>query len=42
VRIKTRFGHDWRAVITEHVPRQYAHLPQYADGYWSYIEGFKP
>jgi type IV secretion system protein VirD4 len=42
VRIKTLFGHDWRRVIRERVPGQYAHLPQFADGWWSYIEGFRP
>jgi type IV secretion system protein VirD4 len=42
VRIKTRFGHAWRRIVTERVPSRYAHLPQYADGYWSYVEGFKP
>ena len=42
VRIKKRFGHEWRRVIREHVPARYAQLPQFADGYWSYIEGFKP
>jgi len=42
VRIKTLFGHDWRRVIRERVPGQYAHLPQFADGWWSYIEGFCP
>ncbi|WP_300532438.1 type IV secretory system conjugative DNA transfer family protein [Maricaulis sp.] len=42
VRIKTRLGHANRRVITERVPAQFAHLPQFADGYWSYIEGFRP
>lgn len=42
VRVKTRFSHEWRRIITERVPRQSAHLPQYADGYWSYMEGFRP
>ena len=42
VQVKTLFGSKWRSVITEPVPSQYAHLPQYADGYWSFVEGFKP
>lgn len=42
VQIKTRFGHEWRRVITERVPSCYAHLPQFADGYWRYVEGFRP
>ena len=42
VRIKTRFGHAWRRMIRERVPGQYAHLPQFADGRWSTIEGFRP
>lgn len=42
VRIKTRFGMKWARVITERVPQRYAHLPQYASGYWQYIEGYRP
>jgi len=42
VQVKTWFGKKWRAVITEPVPDQYAHYPQYKDGYWSYIEGYRP
>jgi len=41
VRIKTMFGHDRRRIVTERVPAHLAHLPQYADGYWSYVEGFR-
>lgn len=42
VRVKARIGYRWRKVITEPVPPQYTHLPQYVDGTWSYIEGFRP
>lgn len=38
VRVKTAFGHSWRAVITERVPSQFAHYPQYRNGLWSRIE----
>jgi len=38
VRVKTWWGHAWRKVIRERVPEQYAHYPQYADGFWSRIE----
>lgn len=41
VRVKTMFGNDWRRIVTERVPAHLAHLPQYADGYWSYVEGFR-
>ena len=37
VRVRTRHGYAWRPVITEPVPRQFAHYPQYADGTWSRI-----
>ncbi len=37
------FGRPRKArVITEPVPDQLAHLPQYQDGQWSYVHGFKP
>ena len=42
VSIKTRFGRQKRRVITEKVPEKFAHLPQYKNGYWSYVEGFRP
>ena len=42
VRVKTRFGHAWRSVIRAPVPPELAHLPQYDDGYWSYVEGYRP
>ena len=36
-----RGGQVSRKVIIEDVPERYAHLPQYRDGSWSYIEGFR-
>ncbi|MEM9619380.1 MAG: type IV secretory system conjugative DNA transfer family protein [Pseudomonadota bacterium] len=42
VRISTLNGHEWRRVIEVPVPPAFADYPQYADGMYSYIEGFKP
>ena len=42
VSVATRWGLRTRRIITEAVPNEYAHLPQYAGGLWSYVEGFKP
>lgn len=42
VSVATRWGPRKRRIITEAVPNEYAHLPQYAGGLWSYVEGFKP
>jgi type IV secretion system protein VirD4 len=38
VRVKTRWGHAWRRVITEPVPQRFAEYPQYRSGVWSRIE----
>ncbi len=38
VRVKTLFGHAWRRVVREPVPKQYAHYPQYKDGFWSKVK----
>ncbi|NQW11395.1 MAG: type IV secretory system conjugative DNA transfer family protein [Alphaproteobacteria bacterium] len=37
VRIRTRGGYAWRRVIVAPVPREFAHFPQYAGGFWSRI-----
>lgn len=43
VSVAGRFGGSRKArVITEPVPDQLAHLPQYQDGQWSYVKGFRP
>lgn len=42
VLIKARWGTRWKRVITEPVPQEFAHFPQYANGDWKYIEGFRP
>ena len=42
VRIKTRWGSEWRPIITEPVPDALAGFPQYQSGKWSYVKGFKP
>lgn len=41
VRIRTRFGHTTRRIITEPIPPEFAHYPQYSEGCWSYVEGFR-
>ena len=38
VRVKTRWGHVWRNVRREPVPRAYADYPQYRSGFWSRVE----
>jgi len=42
VTIPSRRGARVHRVITEPVPAAFAHLPQYQDGFWSYVEGFRP
>ncbi len=42
VPIPSRWGQRRAKVITEPVPPQYAHYPQYADGLWSFVEGYRP
>lgn len=40
--IPSRWGQRRAKIIREPVPQQFAHLPQYAGGEWSYVEGFRP
>jgi len=42
VKIQGRFSSTWAPVVTEAVPRKYAHLPQYASGQWRYVKGYRP
>ncbi len=42
VRIKTAFGSKQCRVIEEDVPRALAHLPQYQNGRWRTVEGYRP
>lgn len=36
------WGNRWHSVITDSVDPRFADLPQYRDGLWSYIEGYRP
>lgn len=42
VRVPTRFGMRSRRVIVEAVPDAYRDFPQYANGEWAFIEGYRP
>ncbi len=43
VEIATSSGPQMRRIITEDVPPQLAHYPQYSQsGQWNYVEGFRP
>lgn len=37
VRVKTLIGHGWKKVVREKVPGEFAHYPQYRDGFWSKV-----
>jgi type IV secretion system protein VirD4 len=41
VTIPSKRGPRTLRVITERVPTAFAHMPQYQDGYWSYVEGYR-
>ena len=42
VSVATRFGTKRVPVITEPVPSKYAAFPQYQNGTWSYVKGYRP
>lgn len=42
VQVMTASGAQRRAVITERVPEEFAHYPQYESGNWSFIKGYRP
>ena len=43
VQIMGKRGPEYRRIITEPVPQQLSHFPQYEQcGEWSFVEGFKP
>lgn len=42
VRLHGFFGMKWAKVITEPVPKCFVDYPQYQNGYWSYIQGYRP
>lgn len=42
VQVPKRFGSKTAKIIREPVPTKYASFPQYQDGSWSYVEGYKP
>jgi type IV secretion system protein VirD4 len=37
VRVKTFWGREWRRLVQEPVPSEFAHYPQYEDGTWSKV-----
>ncbi len=42
VSIPRRWGRGTAKVITEAVPKKFAHFPQYDAGSWSYVQGYRP
>lgn len=42
VPVPKHFGSKTAKIIREPVPRKYASFPQYQDGSWAYVEGYKP
>lgn len=42
VRIATWFGSKWARVVREDVPKELSVYPQYADGSWAYVYGYRP
>jgi type IV secretion system protein VirD4 len=42
VQVITRSGAKRKPVITERVPAEFAHYPQYESGDWSFIKGYRP
>ncbi len=42
VLIKTRFGSKTVPVVEERVPGALCHLPQYQNGTWRYVQGYRP
>lgn len=42
LKVKTFWGKRTRRVIEEKVPERFSHYPQYRDGTWKFIEGYRP
>lgn len=42
VRVRTRFGLRKRRVIREAVPAAFSEFPQFMNGEWAFIEGYRP
>lgn len=42
VSVRGKFGQKNRRVITEAVPAKYSTWPQYANGTWSFVDGYRP
>lgn len=42
VEVRGMFWQSFKEIIREPVPDQYADLPQYKDGFWNFVKGFRP